>query len=496
MWFYKYKILVKAAVLNIIFIMFCNAGFCQALSTDTIFFHYNKDVLNPPSRSYAYDQTLVLKLFCSQALFDGKYKRRDNGKSEVYQTFSSALDVIKRIDKLTLGIPKIVYLVGWQYNGHDSKYPAFFDANKRLKRPQDSTANQSLKWLMKEAFKYHTTVSLHINMLDAYEDSPLWDEYVKYNIIAKAKDGTILKSEWGSPVSYAKEWSLGYTQKRIDSLCRLLPIEKAGTIHIDAFHTYPPLIKKDSSGKDYVDLSPKIISPYLSYTIADEQKAQENIFNYFNSKHIDVTSEGVDFLRPTSFEGLQPMAWWFPGELNNYLKWPASYYCGGVDESEWGQLFGTSMHGEDIIKKDPKNLKGWKEQFCTHTLVWMYLNKLNRLFLIQSKTGKQMHYENKVVVKLNNDNYRIITAGMATLVNGEDVLMPAVWITKPALIAYSKNGYSEKSWQLPGKFSRYKNFKMYKVTQQGNQLLRTLHATNEKLVLTVPPDEMLLLEAY
>ena len=96
----------------------------------------------------------------------------------------------------------------------------------------------------------------------------------------------------------------------------------------------------------------------------------------------------------------------------------------------------------------------------------------------------------------NNDNYRTITAGSATLVNGEDVLMPAVWITKPALIAYSKNGYSEKNWQLPDKFSRYKNFKIYKVTQQGNQLLQTLHATNEKLVLTVSPDEMLLLEAY
>jgi len=34
------------------------------------------------------------------------------------------------------------------------------------------------------------------------------------------------------------------------------------------------------------------------------------------------------------------------------------------------------------------------------------------------------------------------------------------------------------------------------ITQQGNQLLQTLHATNEKLVLSVPPDEMLLLEAY
>ena len=59
------------------------------------------------------------------------------------------------MDKRTVGIPKIVYLVGWQYNGHDSKYPAWFEVNERLKRPEDKTALESLKWLMKEA----TTVS-------------------------------------------------------------------------------------------------------------------------------------------------------------------------------------------------------------------------------------------------------------------------------------------------------------------------------------------------
>jgi hypothetical protein len=53
---------------------------------------------------------------------------------------SKALDVIRRIDNQTLGIPKIIYLVGWQYNGHDSKYPAWFGGNETLKRPQDANS--------------------------------------------------------------------------------------------------------------------------------------------------------------------------------------------------------------------------------------------------------------------------------------------------------------------------------------------------------------------
>ncbi len=63
-----------------------------------------------------YSKTLVMKFFlCSR---DG-----DGNVDKVYLTFSDALDVLRRIDHITLGIPKIVYLVGWQYNGHDSKYP-------------------------------------------------------------------------------------------------------------------------------------------------------------------------------------------------------------------------------------------------------------------------------------------------------------------------------------------------------------------------------------
>ena len=43
---------------------------------------------------------------------------------------------------------KIIYLVGWQYNGHNDKYPAFFEVNRALKWLQDKDAMESLLWLM------------------------------------------------------------------------------------------------------------------------------------------------------------------------------------------------------------------------------------------------------------------------------------------------------------------------------------------------------------
>ncbi|MDR1980252.1 MAG: endo-alpha-N-acetylgalactosaminidase family protein, partial [Tannerellaceae bacterium] len=143
---------------------------------------------------HAYHQTLWMKLFLSSVdpvKGEGKQgKVRDGGESKVEVNFEQALAIIRKIDHLTAGIPKIIYLVGWQYNGHDSKYPAWDEVNPRLKRPQDATALESMKWLMREASNYNTTVSVHINMFDAYEDSPLWDTYVANDIIARNTDGS------------------------------------------------------------------------------------------------------------------------------------------------------------------------------------------------------------------------------------------------------------------------------------------------------------------
>src|SRR4051794_33854043 len=72
------------------------------------------------------------------------------------------------------------------------EYPAWSEVNHRLKRTQDPTALDSLKWLMREGRKHHTVVSLHINALDAYEDSPLWQEYLQKDIINVTVDTVTL----------------------------------------------------------------------------------------------------------------------------------------------------------------------------------------------------------------------------------------------------------------------------------------------------------------
>lgn len=439
---------------------------------------------------HRYHQTLVMKLFLSQALFDGKYKRKDNGKSEVFCTIPEALEVIKKIDHLTVGIPKIIYLVGWQYNGHDSKYPAWFEGNERLKRPEDPNALESIRWLMRSAKKYNTTVSLHINMFDAYEDSPLWNEYVNHNIIARNKDGTLKAGEWGYPISYAQEWKMGYTKKRIDSLCALLPVEEAGTIHIDAFHTWAPIGKKGPGIPPFIK---EPVSQFLDFTIADETAAQEKIFRYWASKGIDVTSESAMFLRETAFEGLQPMAWWVNWGLEGYLKWPAYYYTGGVDRSEWGRLFGTSMHGEDIIRNDRENLSGFMKAFCLNTVIWYFLNSLDRQYVATDKKIKTVGYSGGVITRLREDGQFHLFQNGKILVRNGDMILPAKWLKTPALIAYSEKGFKNKVWRLPAGFDHIRSFDVVRIALHGKMFLGQIKNKYGHVTLTLWPDQAVLL---
>ncbi len=73
---------------------------------------------------------------------------------ELYLTFEDALQVIRRVHDITCGVPQVVLLTGWQFEGHDSKYPSWACVNKHLKHEPDETALESLRWLIREARRF------------------------------------------------------------------------------------------------------------------------------------------------------------------------------------------------------------------------------------------------------------------------------------------------------------------------------------------------------
>jgi hypothetical protein len=393
---------------------------------------------------HAYSQTLVMKIFLCRRDSTGHVAR-------VYLTFEQALDVIRKLDNVTLGIPKIVYLVGWQFTGHDSGYPAWNVINARLKRREDRDALQSLKWLMNEAKRYHTTVSLHINMFDAYKDSPLWDLYDKNNIILKDSSGKPIEGEvfdgvQSYQISYAQEWKLGLAQKRIDALLEILPeLKEAGTIHLDAFHSVQPLrpaMQPVLQGND------RLSSPYLGLTINDEISAQRKILRYWRSRGLDVTAEDdTNHLKPDPFIGLQPMAWGF--DLGHFVAFdwehkPTIFF--GLPVTLYT---GTPMHAEREIRRDPKHLTGLAQEFCEKVVPW--------------------YYSNNTVAKED---------GFSWTPNEYGVFVPALWrpstIVVCVPVGMGPNFRSAMSWRLPKSWGKLAVVKVSRVTVDGLKPVRQL----------------------
>jgi hypothetical protein len=422
---------------------FAKHGFAQATSEVSGEYYDWQKTMRPESPwLHDYTQTFQTGLFLCQRNGQGLVKK-------VYYTFEDALGVIQKMDNLTVGIPKIVIIVGWQFNGHDSRYPSWSVVNERLKRPQDKTALESLKWLMASAKKYNTIVSLHINMFDAYSDSPLWKEYDENNIILKDVHGEPIKGFFydemqSYQISYAQEWKTGYAQKRIEGLLRMLPeLQEAGVIHIDAFKSIQGVRPSDP-----------ISSPYLGYTIDDEIAAQRKILRYWRSKGIDVSTEyAANTIDPDPFVGLQTGSNCI--EIDNLLEFdwyhkPANFMG-----------FPLSLFTAPPCSHQPEKKADWRgidfadflKDFCNRILPWYYRN---------NPLPKEEGFS------FSPDYYG-------------DVFLPAFW--RPStIIAYSNYGnwdYSKNSkitkartWHLPKSWGHGTGVRLSTITTDG---LKPLH---------------------
>ena len=389
-----------------------------------------------PARPFrhAYHQTLTMKMFMA------------TGAGDVVLTFEQGLEVVKKVDNLTRGIPKIFYLVGWQYDGHDTGYPAWDVVNPKLKRAQDATALDSLKWLMHQARRYNTTISFHINMLDAHQTSPLWNTYLERDIIARNADGTLRQYRFGFPISYTREWDAGLAQKRIDGLIDMMNLSRVGTVHVDAFHSYVPL----------QPVGP--ISPFHGITPEQEAATQQKIMRYWRSRGVDVTSEFTYSYRVNPLLGLQPMAWHFRDV--DPMKIPPTLHIGGRGGDA---RFGTSMQGESTIRRDPVNLTGFLSEFSTTTLLWYYLNRLDRLSFVDGVVTFSGGVTSQIV-----EGKPLVRRGEVILRDGDDLFVPALWQRRHSeIIAYSRAGYEARTWTLPAGWGRVRAVDIYTIGLAG-----------------------------
>lgn len=387
-----------------------------------------------------YHQSLVYLIMLATRGGDGR-------TDKIYLTFEQALDAIRKVHNLTCGIPQIVYLIGWHHEGHDSKYPDWSEVNRHLKRDADATALDSLRWLIREARQYNCTVSLHLNMFDAYRDSPLWDLYVEKDIIAKDAAGQVIPGKaWGGMVSYqisyTQEWKLGLAQQRIDGLLAMVPeLAEGKTIHIDAFLGARPLDRETP------------ISPWLGFTKEQEIATQRRIYRYWRDRGVDVTSEWVNGFRDDRFVGLQAWAWHGGSALADL---PDELYCTNVMEEKTREIWGDPA-GADY--------DGYPAEFFLKVMPWHYKNNPGGI------------------------------ADPQTMIDGADICMPALWCTEKTIVAYSKEGYASKTWRLPPDWQGAAGVKVARTTWEGPVPAGEIPVVDGTVTLQIGKNQALRLQA-
>ncbi len=373
-----------------------------------------------PTYRHAYHQTFVSKMMLAD--------KADPAKDV---TFEQALGMIRQVHRITGGVPHITYLTGWQHEGHDSKYPDFSAVNERLKRPQDRDGLSSLRWLIEAAREYNTTVSVHVNLCDAYKTSPLWDEYVREDLLVRTRTGELATGGvWGGEQSYwvskAREWESGRTKQRLDALLELLPLERQGTMHIDVFSPNP--------------------SVYHGVTMAQEVRAMEGILLYLRSRGVDVTKEWFHH----EFAGLVPMVYHLNLDEASRLRYPPSVICGGSDE--WNSRANRSVFGNRSASATPEGgclyeeawgrsidkdlypgLKTFVGDFCTRTLPWLYLNRHRAIEHAHTERSYGVRFTGGVRTEVDTETRRLrMWCGDRLLLDGDDVCIPAAHLASEA----------------------------------------------------------------
>ncbi len=399
------------------------------------------------------------------------YKITNGTKPDnVVYTFEQSLEIIKNVHDMTGGLKQIIYLVGWQYDGHDSKYPAFFEVNERLKRDCDKDARESMIWLMNEAKKYNAVVSTHINLCDAYENSPLWDEYMKQDLMVREADGSLQKGGiWDGEQSYrvskTREWAAGLTQERIKKFLELLPIAETGTVHIDAFFPKP--------------------SAFHGVTMDDEIKTIQEILKYWHTCGVDVTGE----LFIHAYAGLFPMAWHLNLDEASRLKYPADVLCGGgpgwnarhhtdAEQVTWVGVYTAPEAGclydeawgytvdehAGLLGEMPK----FSAMFYINTVPWLLMNQRGTVRHIHDAEFYTVEFGDDLVSTVRkNDRHHTITDSGKLIVDGSDVFAPAVWLDDKYM-AYSQNG-ATKTWELPESWKQATTVRMQQVYPIGEK---------------------------
>ncbi len=354
-------------------------------------------------------------------------------------TFADCLSIIEQIHNITSGLKQIVYLVGWQYRGHDTGFPNHTEINERV------GGIEELKKLINDAEKFNCIVSLHVNFDDSYEEYPEHDK----ELLSRGPDGKPYVWFFNKGINQLNVFSIshtlqvekGFAKSRMERMLDIIPIKES--IHFDAHRPYNEVWLADGT---HIDAECEV------------QNGMIPIKKMFLEKGIDITNEGC------GDDGLYSWGWHMPDWRLAYITVMCHGRVQGVNRKGLeGEALGCSIVRDEFM---PEPYECIVRNFY---LYWMYAQILFRKKMVDYRIGEwnetiEAKYEHDTRVKsgYSQDELEADYEGIP-MARGTDRFLP--WRDN-VIYAYSLDG-ELKEWTLPASWAGAKI--RAKIIRQGGE---------------------------
>ncbi|MDQ6421468.1 endo-alpha-N-acetylgalactosaminidase family protein [Paenibacillus sp. LHD-117] len=401
----------------------------------------------------------------------------------VLTTFKETLEIIRQIHNVTGGVRQIAYLIGWQFDGHDTGYPSLNRVNPKLAENPDR-ADEELRELVRRAKEeYDCIVSYHINLDDAYVDAPDWDPA----ILSRDPDGSDrvwldTAKQRAYHINHTKDVESGQVFRRIDDFLRTVPVER--TVQVDAFRNTNTSWEPDGS----------IIGPMEELVCG-----MKPILAYFRERGIDVSTEGLNGM-PIEDSGVFSAYWHYSPSMLYHGKIVGG---GSVDMNAvaWGK--GASFDSDVLYRGEPTRHLG--EQFLANDFEskWdqivdiIYLGSMLYQFYLEREMAEWREDERRIFIRYS-DGVKVdidkvterlaVRWGQVTIASDGDRFVP----NGNRIYAYSRAG-ADREWTLPVDW-RSAEFAAYRMSGNGREGIGEYPAGAESVRLRLEPGVPVILE--
>ncbi len=409
---------------------------------------WHRDHMRTPSNTYE-PKTFTYIVFIDWVK---PIKEPPGGYAPIIASFAETLEIVRAVAKVTGNAKQRVVLVGWQFTGHDTGYPALNQVNER------AGGAAALRKLVKDAAEYSANIEYHINVDDAYPDRPFFDTIVlQFNREGKPYVWSH-QFEGGPPdyrISNTKQWRSGYFQRRMKAFLDTVPVSEG--IRLDTFRN--------------CDIS---VGPGEDIGIVSETVYGGKILDWFTGRGIVPMTEGPVDAYYGKLEAVQHrFAISDPFQL---MMMQGKLYGGGKYQVGVGQALGWSMNVGYAFREtnalgglhlDKYSEAEIADMYYLGNLTQSYLLKKNLIWLGTEKVGEKQVEKNGKTVTVPRNNYiaRFSDGTVSTVhddgawtvvdhdfksVDGQRRVIP---IDDQEIVLYSVDG-GAFDWVLPSQWAR------------------------------------------